>query len=93
MPEVYFDNAATTQVDEAIIAQMADVMRSEYGNPSSLHSRGVAAEKRLSTASRQVMSALGAKGGGSDAMIQGSVNATREALTAFINDYFKGECL
>ena len=37
--EVYFDNAATTQVDETVISQMADVMRNEYGNPSSLHTR------------------------------------------------------
>lgn len=45
----------------------------------------------LREASAALRMALGAKGGGSDAMIQGSVSATREALTAFINDYFGGE--
>jgi alanyl-tRNA synthetase len=45
----------------------------------------------LREASAALRTALGAKGGGSDAMIQGSVSATQEALTAFINDYFGGE--
>ena len=35
--------------------------------------------------------AFGAKGGGSDAMIQGNVTADRAALTAWVNGYFKEE--
>jgi cysteine desulfurase len=63
MSEIYFDNASTTRVDDSVIAQMADVMKNEYGNPSSLHSRGVAAERRVAAAAEQVLSALGAKTG------------------------------
>ena len=63
MLEIYFDNAATTRVDDAVIAQMTDVMKNEYGNPSSLHSRGVAAELRMERAAHQVETALGMKEG------------------------------
>ena len=45
----------------------------------------------LKEASQALRAAFGAKGGGSDATIQGSVSASREALTAWINDYFGGE--
>lgn len=63
MKEVYFDNAATTRVDESVIALMAEVMRDEYGNPSSLHTRGVNAQLKMERAARQVREALGMKGG------------------------------
>ncbi|MEG1849839.1 MAG: cysteine desulfurase family protein, partial [Oscillospiraceae bacterium] len=53
----------TTRVDDAVIAQMVDIMKNEYGNPSSLHTRGAAAEQRLERARRQVLTALGAKEG------------------------------
>ena len=61
--EIYFDNAATTRVDDGVIAQMTDVMKNEYGNPSSLHTRGVNAQLRMERAAHQVESALGMKGG------------------------------
>lgn len=63
MQEIYFDNASTTRVDDSVVAQMTDVMKNDYGNPSSLHSRGVAAERRIAAASEQLLAALGAKGG------------------------------
>lgn len=37
---VYFDNAATTAMDEQVIDAMTGVMRNQYGNPSSIHSHG-----------------------------------------------------
>ncbi len=45
--EIYFDNSATTQVAESAVAAMVKAMRQEYGNPSSLHRRGLTAEKLL----------------------------------------------
>lgn len=63
MNEIYFDNAATTQVDEDIVALMAQVMREDYGNPSSLHTRGVQAQLLVERAQKQLLSALGAKAG------------------------------
>ena len=63
MDEVYFDNAATTRVDDAVIARMTDVMKNEYGNPSSLHSRGVQAQLCMERAANQIRTALGMKTG------------------------------
>lgn len=40
MEEIYFDNAATTRTDPEVAALMTHVLCEEYGNPSSLHSRG-----------------------------------------------------
>jgi len=40
MKKVYFDNAATTQVRDEVILRMTEVLRNEYGNPSSSHSFG-----------------------------------------------------
>ena len=63
MNEIYFDNAATTRVDEDIAALAAKVMCEQYGNASSLHSLGVSAQLLMQKAQKQVMSALGAKSG------------------------------
>ncbi|WP_290584601.1 cysteine desulfurase family protein [Alicyclobacillus sp.] len=60
--EVYLDNAATTPLlpeAEAAIREMIPL----YGNPSSLHRKGVEAERRLETARRQVLGALGVREG------------------------------
>ena len=42
--EVYFDNSATTRVYDEAIDMMVRVMREDYGNPSSLHLKGLDAE-------------------------------------------------
>ena len=41
--EVYFDNAATTKLSEKAFTVMQKVFFSDYGNPSSLHKKGVEA--------------------------------------------------
>lgn len=45
MREVYFDNSATTRCSEGVISVMNSVMREAYGNPSSMHNKGVEAER------------------------------------------------
>uniref|UniRef100_UPI00404889D6 cysteine desulfurase family protein n=1 Tax=Mariniflexile sp. TaxID=1979402 RepID=UPI00404889D6 len=40
MPNVYFDNAATTQIRDEVITTMVEVMKTNYGNASSSHSFG-----------------------------------------------------
>ncbi|MDR2502561.1 MAG: cysteine desulfurase [Oscillospiraceae bacterium] len=58
---IYFDNAATTAPREEAIAAAERAMRSEWGNPSSGHFIGKAAEEMLSGARRSVASALGVR--------------------------------
>ena len=40
MNKIYFDNAATTEISEKVIAEMMKAMKVNYGNPSSTHSHG-----------------------------------------------------
>lgn len=63
MQEIYLDNAATTRVDPVIAARMVEVMTEQYGNPSSLHRKGLEAERLIAVAEKQLLTALGAKKG------------------------------
>lgn len=50
MREVYLDNSATTMAYENVGALVKKVMCEDYGNPSSMHAKGVAAEKYIKEA-------------------------------------------
>ena len=45
--EVYLDNSATTRCFDKAAALMTRIMCEDYGNPSSLHRKGVEAEKYI----------------------------------------------
>ena len=45
--EVYMDNSATTRTFPEVAELMTKIMCEDYGNPSSLHMKGVEAEKYL----------------------------------------------
>ena len=55
MKEIYLDNAATTRCLDEAAKKAYDVMTQDFGNPSSLHMKGVDAEKYLDEA-RDVIS-------------------------------------
>lgn len=48
--EVYLDNSATTKVFPEVFELMKEIMCENYGNPSSLHMKGVDAEKYVKDA-------------------------------------------
>lgn len=48
--EIYFDNSATTKPYKEVISEMVTAMEEYYGNPSSLHSLGMKAEKKITEA-------------------------------------------
>lgn len=52
--EAYFDNAATTAVFPEVKALMIKLLEEDYGNPSSLHMKGVEAENYIKTARQQI---------------------------------------
>ena len=45
--EIYFDNSATTRVDDDVIDVISQVMRQDFGNPSSKHMKGLESEHIL----------------------------------------------
>nr|WP_068557521.1 cysteine desulfurase family protein [Thermotalea metallivorans] len=59
--EVYLDNSATTKPMEEVVEIMVRALRDFYGNPSSLHRKGVEVEKLVKNARKQVAKALGVK--------------------------------
>jgi cysteine desulfurase len=65
MTPVYLDNAASTRIDDAVLALMTEVMRTAWGNPSSQHPQGAAARDHIATARRRLLAALGDPGGAS----------------------------
>lgn len=58
MTEHYLDNSATTPLCAAAYEKMESVMRHVYGNPSSLHTLGLEAEKIVTEARSKILTAL-----------------------------------
>lgn len=59
--EIYLDNSATTRPYDSVCQKVADVMRNNYGNPSSLHRLGISAEKEIKQARETIAETLGAR--------------------------------
>lgn len=61
MHEIYFDNSSTTRVCREAAEKVMEAMTENYGNPSSLHSRGFRAERGMAAARQSVASQLSAR--------------------------------
>lgn len=58
MTEIYLDNCATTRPFDEVIALCSRIQQDHYANPSSLHAKGIAAEKLLRDARSSIASLL-----------------------------------
>ena len=56
--EAYLDNSATTRCSEAATGKMVDLLRENYGNPSSLHRKGMDAEGYITEAKKKIAKTL-----------------------------------
>ncbi len=56
--EIYLDNSATTCVFEEVAQYVSTVMTSDYGNPSSMHLKGVEAEKYVKESTKNLAKIL-----------------------------------
>ena len=54
----YLDNAATTKPFDSVREIMIQTLEEDYGNPSSLHTKGVEAEKYIKEAKNVIASNL-----------------------------------
>lgn len=59
--EIYLDNAATSKVSPAVIEAVVKTMQKNYANPSSLHRKGLAAEKILTKCRKNLAERLNVK--------------------------------
>jgi len=94
MPDrrVYLDHAATTPLDERVLAAMVPYFIQDFGNPSSVHLWGQEAEAAIEDARRKVAEVLGSyspeivfTSGGSESdnlALRGAALAEREARGA-----------
>lgn len=60
---IYLDNSATTRICDSALEKYVSVSRECYGNPSSLHSMGLSAEKELDVARSLILSSIGDRDG------------------------------
>ncbi len=60
MKKVYFDSAATSQLRDEVISTMTNVLKNEFGNPSSTHSYGRSSKAILENCRKQIASHLSA---------------------------------
>ncbi len=59
--EAYLDNSATTRCETQVVALMTKLMLEDYGNPSSMHLKGVQAENHVKQATMKIAKTLKAK--------------------------------
>lgn len=61
MENVYFDNAATTKLDEEVLKEMMPYLTTEYGNASSIYKLGRNTKKAIEEAREKIAKAINAK--------------------------------
>jgi len=82
---VYLDNAATTSIAQEVVDAMVDVMRNDFGNPSSTHFYGRQVKALIETSRRKIASYLNCS---SSEIIftSGGTEADNMALFSAVND-------
>ncbi len=85
--QIYLDNSATTEISDVAKKKALEALE-KYGNPSSLHLVGLEAEKLVSEARKNILSALGAKNKGALVFTSCGTEANSLALfgTAFAKE-------
>ncbi len=61
MKQIYFDNAATTKVDEEVLRAMLPYFTEKYGNASSVHLKGQEAKNAMEKGRRIIAKSIGAR--------------------------------
>jgi len=61
MKPIYFDNAATTKIDEKVLDAMMPFLKEKYGNASSTHLLGEEARRAIEESREVVAKSIGAK--------------------------------
>lgn len=59
--EIYLDNSATTKPYEEVAEEMVKALTTEYGNPSSLHKKGIEVDRKIKETRQNIARSLGVK--------------------------------
>ncbi|HSQ34333.1 MAG TPA: cysteine desulfurase family protein [Peptostreptococcaceae bacterium] len=59
--EIYLDNSATTKPYDEVVNKMMEALTIEYGNPSSMHKKGVIVEKNIKQIRQDIARSIGVK--------------------------------
>ncbi|GIM48324.1 cysteine desulfurase [Collibacillus ludicampi] len=59
--EIYLDNSATTQPYREVVEEMCKTLTDTYGNPSSLHRKGLESERKIEQAREIIAKTIGVK--------------------------------
>jgi len=61
MKQIYFDNAATTKIDERVLKEMLPYFNEKFGNASSVHEKGREAREAMEKARKIIAKSINAK--------------------------------
>ncbi len=86
MKKVYFDNAATTPLDEAVFEEMKPYMLEYYGNPSSIHWHGRQVRSAIEKSRKKVADLLNTSPS-EIFFTSGGTEADNTAIRCTIEDY------
>ena len=84
--KVYLDNAATTQVAPEIIEMMSEMMKTNFANPSSIHSYGRQSRTIIESARKRIARLLNTSPG-SIFFTSGGTEADNMAIKCAIQDH------
>ena len=59
--EIYLDNSATTKPYQEVVDKMVLALTTQYGNPWSIHKKGIEVEREIKEIRRNIARSLGAK--------------------------------
>ncbi|MDP4254962.1 MAG: cysteine desulfurase family protein [Bacteroidota bacterium] len=82
---IYLDNAATTRLDEEVLAAMMPILQERFGNPSSLHGYGMEAKASVEMARKSIAEILGIKTG-TLVFTSGGTESNNMAIRAALRD-------
>lgn len=85
MQRIYFDNAATTNLDTEVLEAMMPYLTEKYGNPSSIYSYGRETKMAIENARKSVARILGCKPG-EIFFTSGGTESSNTAINAAITD-------
>lgn len=97
--EVYLDNSATTKPFKEITSEIGNIIEECYGNPSSLHDKGVSSEKLMKDSRQIIANSLGVNSGeifftsggteSNNIAISGYVEANKKRIGKIITSFIE----